>query len=151
MRLSPSLIATALIGISITPGAVHAQEEAPPTHYLSVTTFQVPYDADARQTVNWWIDSVMVPTAKMNPSVRSYRVANHIYGARGGDIVIVTEYADWNAINADCEPCSTWFQNRQPAEGTPEREAWNAAQAMFFKYFTGHHDEVYVFNMSRAK
>ncbi len=152
MRLSPLLVVTAAFGALIAlPTALDAQEAEPETRYLSATTFHVPYVTEAQAKVNWWIASIMVPRAKMNPRVLSYRVAGHIYGSSGGDVIMITEYADWNAINADCEPCTTWFEDRRPAEGTPEHEAWDATAAMFFQYFTGHHDEIYVFNASRAK
>lgn len=152
MRFPPSLVAGAFVGILVAlPAALPAQEAEPEIHYLAVTTFHVPFNAQDQEKVNWWIDSVMVPTANMNPHVLSARIGNHIYGSSGGDIILITEFADWNAINADCEPCNTWFESRQPAEGTPEREAWDEAQATFLKYFTGHHDEIYTTNMSRAK
>ncbi|NNG17813.1 MAG: hypothetical protein HKM89_15165 [Gemmatimonadales bacterium] len=153
MHLRLSLPAVALAaGLAVSPVVLHAQDEAPPPeiHYMTVAKFSAPY-SDAGQKVMWWIDSVMVPSAKMNPHVLSTRVGTHIYGSSGGDIVMMTEYADWNAINADCEPCDAWFEERQPEEGTPEREAWDEAQAAFFKYFTGHQDEIYSVNMNRAK
>ncbi len=151
MRIALSLLAAAFAATVLAPTpTLQAQAAEPETHYLAVATFHVPYNDD-RAKVIWWIDSVMVPTAKMDPNVLSYRVGNHIYGSSGGDMVLITEHANWNAINADCGPCDTWFENRQPAEGTPEREAWDEAQAMFFKYFTGHHDEIYAVNMNRAK
>lgn len=153
MRVVSLLVVSSLAcTLTLTPASLVGQEAEmePVTHYLAVTTFHVPYNDD-QDKVSWWIDSVMVPNAKMNPNVLSFRVGNHIYGSSGGDVILLTEYADWPAINADCEPCNAWFENRQPAEGTPEREAWDEAQAMFFKYFSGHDDEIYAVNMSRAK
>ncbi len=44
-----------------------------------------------------------------------------------------------------------WFEDNQPAEGTPEREEWDAMQETFFKFFSGHADEIYAVNMNRAK
>ena len=153
MRLG-SLLGVSSLGctLALTPASLPGQqaETEPEIHYLAVATFHVPFNDD-RAKVLWWIDSVMVPTNKMNPDVLSFRMGNHIYGSRGGDMILMTEYADWPAINADCEPCSAWFENRQPAEGTPERETWDEALAMFLKYFTGHHDEIYTINMARAK
>ncbi len=99
----------------------------------------------------WWIDSVAVPSAKMDPNVVSYYVGGHNYGSSAGDIVMIAEYADWNAINADCAACTAWFEKRQPAEGTPERTAWNEAQAAFFKHNHGHSDEIYAVQPSRSK
>jgi hypothetical protein len=153
MPLRLPLLAVALATVlAVSPVVLHAQDAAPPPeiHYMAVTTFSAPFNAEG-QKVGWWIDSVMAPGAKVDPNVLSYRVGTHIYGSSAGDIIITTEYADWTSINADCEPCDAWFEERQPEEGTPEREAWDEAQAAFFKYFHGHQDEIYTVQMDRAK
>ncbi len=145
-------VAAALVAVLMVPSAgLQAQAADTTTHYLAVTTFHVPFVTKDQQQVSWWIDSVMVPSTKMNPHVLSSRVGAHIYGSRGGDVILVTEYASWSAINAPCEPCMTWFQGRTPAEGTPARKAWDEAQATFLKYFTGHHDEIYAVDTRRSK
>ena len=153
MHLRLPLPAVALAAVlAVSPVVLHAQDAAPPpeTHYVGVTTFSAPFNAEG-QKVMWWIDSVMVPGAKMNPAVLSYRVGRHIYGSSAGDIVTISEYADWASINANCEPCDAWFEQRQPAEGTPEREAWDEAFQAFLKYFHGHQDEIYTSLVSRSK
>ena len=155
MHLRLPLPAVALAAVlAVSPVVLHAQDAAPPpppeTHYIGVTTFSAPFNAEG-QKVMWWIDSVMVPGAKLDPSVLSYRIGRHIYGSSAGDIVIITEYADWASINADCEPCDAWFEERQPEEGTPEREAWDEAFQAFLKHFHGHQDEIYTSLVSRSK
>ena len=92
-----------------------------------------------------------IPSAKMNPNVVHYSVGGHNWGSSAGDIVIIAEYANWNAIDADCAACIEWFEKRQPAEGTPERTAWDEAQAAFFKHYFGHSDEIYAVLDSRSK
>ena len=151
MHLRVSLSGVALAAaLAVLPATVQAQDAAPENTYITVTTFSAPYTSEG-QKVAWWIDSVMVPSAKMNPNVLHYRVGGHNYGSSAGDIVMIAEYADWNAINADCEPCNAWFEERQPEEGTPERKAWDEAQATFFKYYHGHQDEIYLAQSSRSK
>jgi hypothetical protein len=151
MRLKVSLSGVALAtALLVLPAAVQAQAAAPATHYVTVTKFSAPFSAEG-QKVWWWIDSVMVPSAKMNPNVVRYSVGGHNYGSSAGDIVMIAEYANWTAINADCAACSEWFEKRQPAEGTPERTAWNEAQAAFFKHYFGHSDEIYAVQSSRSK
>ena len=152
MRLKVSLTGAALAtALLVLPAAVQAQAAAAPQpHYVTVTTFSAPYDAEG-QKVWWWIDSVMVPSAKMDPNVVRYYVGGHNYGSSAGDIVMIAEYANWTAINADCAACTAWFEKRQPAEGTPERTAWNEAQAAFFKHYFGHSDEIYAVQPSRSK
>jgi hypothetical protein len=63
----------------------------------------------------------------------------------------ITRHPSFEAINADCEPCAEWFETRQPAEGTPERETWDGWLADFLTAYSGHRDEIYVVNMNRAK
>jgi hypothetical protein len=152
MHLRASLTGVALAAaLAMLPATVLAQDAAPPENtFITVTTFSAPFN-DEGQKVAWWIDSVMVPGAKMNPNVLHFRVGGHNWGSSAGDIVMISEYADWNAINADCEACDEWFENRQPAEGTPEREAWDEAQAAFLKHYHGHQDEIYFAQTSRSK
>jgi hypothetical protein len=66
-RLTLSLgLAAALVVPAHVP---HAQADAPNgPHYITVTTFDVPI-GEASQQVNQWIDSVMVPLARLNPNV----------------------------------------------------------------------------------
>ena len=151
MHLRVSLSGVALAAaLAVLPGTVQAQDAAPANTYITVTTFSAPFTSEG-QKVMWWVDSVMVPNAKMNPAVIGFRVGTHNYGSSAGDIVMMAEYADWASINADCAACDEWFENRRPAEGTPEREAWNEAQATFFKYYHGHQDEIYVSQVARSK
>jgi len=152
MRLKVSLTGAALAtALLVLPAAVQAQAApAPSNHYVTVTKFSAPFSAEG-QKVWWWIDSVMVPSAKMDPNIVHYSVGGHNYGSSAGDIVMIAEYANWTAINADCAACDEWFEKRTPAEGTPERTAWNEAQAAFFKHYFGHSDEIYAVRNSRSK
>lgn len=149
----PSLAVALAAAFAVSPVVLHAQDAdaAPPANtFITVTSFSAPFN-DEGQKVLWWVDSVMVPSSKMNPNVLHLRVGTHNWGSSAGDIVMIAEYADWNAINADCEPCNAWFEERQPAEGTPEREAWDEAQAAFLKHYHGHQDEIYFALTSRSK
>jgi len=152
MRSKATLIALSLVAVLfILPAAVQAQAAPPPSnHYVTVTKFSAPFSAEG-QKVWWWIDSVMVPSAKMNPNIVHYSVGGHNWGSSAGDIVMIVEYANWNAIDADCPACNDWYQKRQPAEGTPERQAWDEAQAAFLKHYFGHSDEIYNVRDSRSK
>lgn len=151
MRSRASLAGLALVGTLLAPATAQAQANAQPeTHYVTVTTFSAPFDEEG-QKVMWWIDSVMVPVARVNPNVLHMRVGNHIWGSSAGDIVLIQEFASWSAINTDCDACAEWFQQRQPAEGTPERAVWDEAQATFLKYYHGHHDEIYASQVRRSK
>ena len=96
-----------------------------------------------------WVRDVMVPLTKLNDAVVSYRVANHAYGT-GGQVVFITEYASWDAINAPCEPCNAAFEEMRPEEGTPEREVWDENLAAFLAAYSHHQDETYAVNMDTS-
>jgi hypothetical protein len=149
VRLYGAAVAFALLTI---PDASHAQDDdaQPEFRYVTTSSFRVPF-GDERQRAMVWIDSVMVPTARLIPNVLAFRVATHNWGSNSNDIVLMTEYPSFEAINADCEPCAEWFETRQPAEGTPERETWDGWLADFLTAYSGHRDEIYVVNMNRAK
>ena len=147
--LAALLMAAAL---TLAPSPVLAQddEEEPDINYITVTLIHMPATAD-RQKAMQWIDQVMAPGAKVDPNILWYRVATHNWGANSKDIVIMAEYDEWADIEADCPACDAWFEEHQPEEDTPEREEWDAMAETFFKYFSGHKDEIYATNMNRAK
>jgi len=146
------LVATSVAAfLFASPPSLSAQEEEPEFHYLTVTTFSVPIGGEGDQ-VMMWVDSVMVPLAKLNPNVLSMRVGRHQWGSDSGHVIMISEFADWNAIAADCgTPCEEWNEANQAEEGTPRAEKWEKIQATFLKYYTGHDDEIYIVPMSRSK
>lgn len=153
VRTRGALAACLLLLIPL--AGVSAQDDddddaGPEIRYLTTSQFKVPFGED-RAAVMWWVDSVTVPTANMNPAVLWSRVATHIWGSDSRDVVFMTEYSSWADINAPCEVCNEWFDERQPEEGTPEREEWDANLAMFLKYNSGHKDQIFTINMDRAK
>jgi len=153
MRKYLSLLLTGAVAFGITPLAALAQEEEeaePVIHYLTVTTFDAP-GGEEGALVQQSFEMVAAPLARLNPNVLSYRVAVHNWGANSAQVVIITEYADWAGIEAECAECDAWFEEMQPEEGTPEREEWDAIGGAFFKAFRGHSDEIYTINMDLAK
>ena len=141
-----------LAGILLTtPSIVLAQdEEEPVIHYITTTTFELP-TGDDRAVVIEYIDEVWAPQARLDPNVLWFRVATHNWGSNSNMAVMIYEYEDFASINADCEPCNDWYEAQQPAEGTPEREAWDEREEIFFTAYAGHADEIFQTNMSRAK
>ena len=153
MRGSFSAMLAVVAMLLVTPPAVFAQEEADPEpviRYITVTTWDFPGGEQGQKAVEW-IEKVMVPITKMNPNVLSSRIGFHIWGSNSAQATLIAEYADWAAINADCESCDAWFEEQQPEEGTPEREEWDAMAQAFFQAYRGHHDEIYTVNMDYAK
>jgi hypothetical protein len=148
----PAMLA-AVAMLLVTPPTVFAQEEAEPEpvfHYVTVTTWDFPGGEQGQKAMDW-VEKVQMPLTRMNPNVLSSRFARHIWGSNSAQAVQIVEYADWAAINADCEPCDAWFEEQQPEEGTPEREEWDAMAQAFFQGYLGHHDEIYLADMDYAK
>jgi hypothetical protein len=113
------------MGTAQTPPQQPQQE----VRFITITKIQMPQDTlDARALLTM-IDSVFVPQARMNPNVLSYRVLQHNWGANSRDVLILAEYPNWAAIEAECQECDEWLRSKTPAEGTPERARWNAMQA----------------------
>jgi hypothetical protein len=89
------------VGTSQTP----AQQPQQEVRYLTVTRFQLPQDTAQQRLLMMAIDSVMVPQARMNPHVLSFRVATHAWGANSNEILLIYEYPNWAAIEAECDAC----------------------------------------------
>lgn len=155
MKAARLLLPLAVVLVPLVPTAALAQdeEEAPDIRVLQITTFRAP-QGEERQKMMQFIDRVIAPQARNNPHVLSYRVATHYYGANSTDIKLITEYPDWESVEAPCgEPCQTWAAENIPTEGTPEREEFDEQAAAWVKFFLagGHRDEIFSVNMSRAK
>ncbi len=153
MRKFLSVLFAGAAVLLISPVAAFAQEEEeaePVFHYLTVTTFDSPGGEEGALLLEG-LETIAAPLARLNPNVLSYRVAQHNWGSNSAQVVIITEYADWAGIEADCAECDAWFEENQPEEGTPEREEWDAMNAAFFAAYLGHSDEIYGVNMDLAK
>jgi hypothetical protein len=140
--------------LSFAPTPVESQaagQAQQDVRYVTMTKFAMPSDTLQRRLVMMAIDSAMVPQARMNPNVLSYRVLMHNWGANSNEVIIMAEYPSWAAIEAECVPCDEWMESRMPAEGTPERAQWNAIGAAFQAAYAGHSDEIYAAQMQRAK
>jgi hypothetical protein len=156
MKVPTRMSAAALfIAAACAPAIGHAQtsaqEPAQEVRFVTVSKFAMPHDTTQRRLVMMVIDSIMVPQARMDPNVLSYRVLTHNWGADSNDILIMVEYPSWAAIEATCAACDEWIQSKTPAVGTPERARWDAMGAAFQRAYQGHSDEIYSAQMRRAK
>lgn len=152
MRTIPLLFSSVVLLLAAPlTAAAQADDQTPPNRFVEITSFRVPIGED-RQKVLMWVDSVMVPAARLNPNVLSYRVAIHNYGSNAGDILIISEYADWASITAPCgQPCQDYFEERQPEEGSERDMMYDELQTLFLKYYGTHRDEIYLANGRRIK
>ncbi len=148
-------VGLAVLAFVLVPQALLAQdaeeEGAMSNGIVAMSTFKVPFGED-RAKVMQGIETIMLPQEKANPNVLAFYVLTHFYGADSRDVILVRVYRDWNSVEAPCgEPCQTWWEANQPAEGTPEREEWDDLIAAFSKYYAKHSDELYSADMSLAK
>lgn len=154
MKAARPFLAIAGALVLLSPAVTMAQDDGPPEiRVLQITTFRAP-QGEERQLMMRFIDRVIAPQARNNPHVLSYRVATHFYGANSTDIKLITEYPDWESVEAPCgEPCQSWAAENIPEQGTPEREEFDEQAAAWVKYFLagGHRDEIFSINMNRAK
>ncbi|MEO8193980.1 MAG: hypothetical protein ABI681_09010 [Gemmatimonadales bacterium] len=153
MKASQRIMVPVLFLIAI-PATVSAQTPAAPppeVHYITVTRFALPDDTLERRKVVMWIDSVVVPSTRLNPNVTSMKLATHNWGSDSRDVLTISEYPTWAAIDGDCKACDDWFTAHQPKAGTPRRAMWDAAGEAFRKALLGHHDEIYVYRVDRSK
>lgn len=131
--------------------AQDGDDEGPGTRIVTVTTFKLPFQH--RATVIPWMQKYVLPGGQLNPAAITTRVLFHNWGSDAGDVVLVAEYASWADIEAECgQPCDDYDEaNPEPEEGEEGYEAYQEAQALFSKYFSRHHDEIYVAPMGMAK
>jgi hypothetical protein len=149
--LAPALLLLAACAPAVGNAQAPAQQPQQEVRYITVSKFAMPQDTAQRRLVMMAIDSVMVPQARMDPNILSYRVLTHNWGNNSNDILIMVEYPNWAAIQAECAACDQWAQSKTPAAGTPARARWDAMGAAFQSADQGHSDEIYAAPMGRAK
>lgn len=153
MKVTRIATALALAALVAAPATLRAQDDAPPeTRVITITSFNIPGGEEGQKVLSFF-DDVVAPQARNNPNVLSYRVAQHYWGSNSSQMLIIAEYSDWNAVEADCgAPCDAWTEANVPAEGTPEREEFDDMAGAYGRaFFAGHQDEIYLVNMNRAK
>ena len=145
-------IARAAAVLCLASAPAFAQQAAPPSgHYVTVTTFSLPLSATG-DTVMMYIDSVTAPLSRVNPKVLSMRIGRHNWGSNGGQVFMMTEYATWAAIEADCgDACRRWEAANQPAPNSPRAAMWRSMEQAFLRAFSGHADQIYFVPDSRMK
>ncbi len=131
--------------------AQDGDDEEPVTRIVTVTSFKLPFQH--RSTVIPWMQKYVLPGTQLNPLAINFRLVFHNWGSDAADVVLVTEYASWADIEADCgQPCDDYDEaNPEPEEGEEGYEAYEEAQALFSKYFSRHRDEIYSTPMGMAK
>ena len=140
------LAAVALLLPLSLPTAAAAQEEEeanPADRVITVTRLKIPFTD--RGVVFPFMRKYFLPQGQLNPNVLSQRVMWHYYGGDARDVIILTEYADLEAVEAPCgAPCEEYDgANAPPEEGEEGYEEYEEAQQLFARYFAEHGDEIY--------
>ncbi|HEY7462133.1 MAG TPA: hypothetical protein VIC59_09690 [Gemmatimonadota bacterium] len=126
-----------------------AQQATPPSHVITVTTFQVPYTDVGK----FWemVDKYVVPSDKENPYILSERLASHNWGDSKKTVWFISEYENLGAVAQAGDWTNADFDKRYP-EGSAARDSANTAfEEHFLKYFTEHEDNILSVNLKRAK
>ncbi len=107
--------------------------------FYTVTTWkvQIPQDGSMAE-FSKLLKEFQQKVTQPNPHIASERVMRHLSGSDSRDLVIITEYKSWNAIDAAATKQGELMQN---AWGT--EEAGKAFFSKLNKYFLMHTDEMY--------
>ncbi len=148
MRTTLFVFAAALLAAAV-PSAARAQEQEPEIRTLTITAFTIPLGEG--ESFNEYIDKYVIPPAKADPNVLSFRFARHHYGSGKANAWFIVEYESLEGLSRSEDFQSDWYDENFP-EGTPEREAADkATQEDFLPFFGEHSDEITTVNMNRAK
>jgi len=129
-RISQMLLVVALCCL-LNSNAVAQDNQG---HYYTVTTWKIsiPEDGSRKEfnaLMQEWTDKIV----KKNDKVLSERVLRHDNGSDSRDVIIITEYASWNDIDA-----------AQKTQSTLVKAAWpdGAFMKKFNRYSVSHSDEI---------
>ncbi len=130
-----SIIGSLLIMALFIPVAGSAQEG----NYFTVTTWKLSIPENGtRAELNGLLKEFSEKISFNNDKVISERVLHHISGADLRDLVIISEYATWNDIDA-----ASTMQNELINKAWPKEEDRNTFFKSWNKYVVTHSDEIY--------
>lgn len=126
------------------------QQQAPSPRVVTVTSFDVPYQARAK--VFPFMREYVLPATQLKPKVLNFRVMLHNWGSDAGQVVMVAEYASFADIEAECgKPCDDYYAaHPEPKKGDDGYDAYVEARDLFSRFYGHHHDEIYQSFMNGA-
>ena len=135
MKTIKLLLATLLLAALFIPTSSAAQDG----HYYTVTTWklQIPQDG-TRAELNGLLKEFSEKVVFKNEKIISEKVMHHISGADLRDLVIISEYANWNDIDA-----AGTRQTELMEQAWPNEEERTAFYKNFNRYVITHSDEIY--------
>lgn len=135
MKTFQQKISTLLIVLFFTANIAHAQDGP----YYTVTTWKIEIpengsNAEFNTLMKEFNQKVVAP----NQYIVSEKIMRHASGSDSRDLVIVTEYKNWNAIDAAAIRQSELMDTAWGSDA--ERKEFFQK---FYKYFLMHTDEIY--------
>ncbi len=133
-RINQVILALALLGLLI--GSAFSQDNE--GSYYTITTWKidVPQDGSRKEfneLMKEWYDKI---TSK-NDKIISERILRHSSGSDQRDVVIITEYASWNDIEAAQK------KQNELIDAAWDKDGRQAFFKKFNKYSLTHSDEIY--------
>lgn len=151
MKIVHALCTAALLPLLLPAAGTAQEQEAPEYRYVTVTTFKVPIGPE-RQKVMTYFEKVAAPIAKANPNILSYRIAAHNWGDDARDMMIIAEYASWDAIEADCgKPCQDVWDSIRPEEGSDAQKELQEAFDAWRTHYARHSDQLLTYRVDLSK
>ena len=143
MKITKTIIGALMILALLIPTSGIAQEG----NYFTVTTWKLSVPENGtRAELNGLLKEFSEKISFKNDKVISERVLHHISGADLRDLVIISEYATWNDIDAASD-----MQNELINKNWPKEEDRNAFFKSWNKYVVTHSDEIYQENPALTK
>ncbi|MCM4171406.1 hypothetical protein DHD32_07935 [Arenibacter sp. TNZ] len=143
MKSLKSIIGTLIVMAFFIPTTGAAQEG----HYYTVTTWKLSIPENgSRAELNAHLKEFSEKITFKNDKVISEKVFHHISGADLRDLVVISEYANWNDIEAASNK-----QNELMKTAWPKEEDRLAFIKSWSKYVVTHSDEIYQENPELTK
>ena len=143
MRTTKSILGALMIVALLIPTLGSAQEG----NYFTVTTWKLSIPENGtRAELNGLLKEFTEKISFKNDKIISERVLHHISGADLRDLVIISEHASWNDIDA-----ASNMQNELINKAWPKEEDRNAFFKSWNKYVITHSDEIYQENPELTK
>ena len=128
---------TAVVLFSVVPAF---SQDTNNDHYYTMTTWKIRVPeggsrAEFADLMKEWAEKV----TRKNPKVVSETVLQHAWSDDNRDVIIISEYANWNDIEAAQDE-----QDKLVKAGWPDEEARKAFNKKFGSYFMYHSDGIFV-------
>lgn len=132
-----AVIGILAVSLLMNPGLFAQEEEQ--ARYYTVTTWKVDIPDDgSRAEFNQMMEEWAEKITRKNSKISNEWVMRHQSGSDSRDLVVITEYASWNDIEAAQKE-----QTKLVEAAWPDKKVRDAHMKKLFRYFVSHSDEIY--------